>query len=289
MIRHAAAVIIAVGLSQTLVHAQSAVFTVGAQPAEVYMSPSTGSPVVGTARVGAVLEVKRELGSWVAVPWSEARDGEAFVHRSRGSLTRRAIPSDSPAASVSTAPIVERQAASDVSRVDQNIGQQRSPLPPVYVTPPHVIGLGLRMGGVWPGGFGASGRMWSRDLGFQLSISRQTLTNPLGAERLTSVRIDPSVLYHVPDQVGDYVWVRPYVGSGVSLYRHTLHSGTSILPLPSDDGVAVQGFGGAEMTFAGAPAVAVSVDLGYRWTKTSVPGFDLTGPTLSLSGHWYVK
>lgn len=289
MIRHAAAVVIAVGLSQTMVHAQSAVFTVGAQPAELYMSPSTGSPVVGTARVGAVLEVKRELGSWVAVQWPGGRDSEAFVHLSRGSVTRRAIPSDVPAASVSSAPALERQSAPEPSQADQNIGPQRSPLPPVYVIPPHVIGLGLRMGGVWPGGFGASGRMWSKALGFQLSISRQTMTNPLGAERLTSVRIDPSVLYHVPDQVGDYVWVRPYVGSGVSLYRHTLHSGTSILPLPSDDGVAVQGFGGAELTFAGAPAVAVSVDLGYRWTTTAVPGFDLTGPTLSLSGHWYLK
>jgi hypothetical protein len=289
MIRLAAAVVIAVGLSQTLVHAQSAVFTVGAEPAEVYMSPSNGSPVIGTARVGSVLDVRRELGSWVAIPWPGARDGEAFVHQSRGSLTRRAIPSGSSAANVSTAPVVERQTSPEPSRAEQNVGQPRSPLPPVYVTPPHVIGLGLRMGGVWPGGFGASGRMWSNALGFQLSLSRQTLTNPLGAERLTSVRIDPSVLYHVPDQVGDYVWVRPYVGSGVSLYRHTLHSGTSILPLPSDDGVAVQGFGGAEMTFAGAPAVAVSVDLGYRWSHTSVPGFDLTGPTLSLSGHWYLK
>jgi len=289
MSRLAAAVVIAVGLSQTLVHAQSAVFTVGAEPAEVYMSPSTGSAVVGAARVGAVLEVKRELGSWIAIAWSGARDGEAFVHLSRGSLTRRAVPSDRAAASVSTAPVVERQAASEPSRADQNIGQQRSPLPPVYVTPPHVIGLGLRMGGLWPGGFGASGRMWHDALGLQLSISRQAMTNPLGTERLTSVRIDPSVLYHVPDQVGDYLWVRPYVGSGVSLYRHTLHSGTSILPLPSDDGVSVQGFGGAEMTFAGAPAVAVSVDLGYRWNKTSVPGFDLTGPTLSFAGHWYVK
>src|SRR5262245_1087959 len=155
MIRLGAAVVIAVGLSPTLVHAQSAVFTVGAEPADVYMSPSNASPVVGTARVGTVLEVKRELGSWVAIPWAGARDGEAFVHSSRGSLTRRAIPSDSAAANVSTAPVVERQAVSEPSRADQNIGAQRSPLPPVYVTPPHVIGLGLRMGGLWPGGFGA--------------------------------------------------------------------------------------------------------------------------------------
>jgi hypothetical protein len=288
MIRLAAAVVIAVGLSQTLVHAQSAVFTVGAEPAEVHMSPSTASPVVGTARVGAALEVKRELGSWIAISWPGARDGEAFVHVSRGSVARRAIPSDRAAANLSSAaPVVERQ-TSEPPRADGDVGQ-RSPLQPVYITPPHIVGLGLRMGGLWPGGVGASGRLWQKAVGFQVSVSHQTLTNPLGTQRLSSVRIDPSVLYHVPDRVGDYVWVRPYVGSGVSLYRHTLHSGTSIVPLPSDDGVAVQGFGGAEMTFAGMPAVALSVDLGYRWTRTSVPGFDLTGPTLSLSGHWYMK
>ena len=180
MIRLAAAVVIAVGLSQTLVHAQSAVFTVGAEPAEVHMSPSTASPVVGTARVGAAIEVRRELGSWIAIAWPGARDGEAFVHVSRGSVARRAIPSDRAAANLSSsAPVVERQTP-EAPRADGDIGRQRSPLPPVYVTPPHIVGLGLRMGGLWPGGIGASGRMWQKAVGFQVSVSHQTLTNPLG-------------------------------------------------------------------------------------------------------------
>ena len=66
------------------------------QAATVYRSPSTGSPVVGTAQRGTVLPVTRELGSWVRVSWPQGEDGTGYVHVSAGSLTVHVAPADKP-------------------------------------------------------------------------------------------------------------------------------------------------------------------------------------------------
>ena len=74
MIRRAAAVAVVALLSPSWLLAQSAVLIVNTTSANVYKSPSTGSLVIGHATRGAVLEVTRELGSWVKVSWPAAQD-----------------------------------------------------------------------------------------------------------------------------------------------------------------------------------------------------------------------
>ena len=162
---------------------------------------------------------------------------------------------------------------------------------PVFVTPAtHLIGLGAQVGGS-PVGFGATARAWSRDqFGAQLEISHSALTRVDAPGRVTSMQFEPSLLYRLPDRVTDYLWVRPYLGSGVSLRRQTLSSATpGAGPSVSDSTFGLQAFGGGELTFAGVSQFALSVDLGYHWVRTSFAGADLGGPGLSVSGHWYVK
>ena len=109
-------------------------------------------------------------------------------------------------------------------------------------------------------------------------------------ERVTSWQVEPSLLYSLSDRVTDYVWIRPYVGSGATLRHHSISGGTSDADSSvSDNGFGLQAFGGGEFTFAGAPQFAVSADLSYHWFSTPVAGFDLGGLGVSVSGHWYVK
>ena len=65
MIRHIAAAVVVVGLASSSLYAQSVVFTVNTASAAVHAGPSIATPVVGAARRGAVLDVTRQLGSWV--------------------------------------------------------------------------------------------------------------------------------------------------------------------------------------------------------------------------------
>jgi hypothetical protein len=158
----------------------------------------------------------------------------------------------------------------------------------VYVTPAtHVLGLGGRLGG--PSlGFGATARGWRRNrLGGQLDVSRYAQDSAETLDHVTSIQVEPSLLYSLPDRVTDYLWLRPYIGSGVTLSRHSVSSGT--MDSVSGNGFGLQAFGGGEMTFAGLPQFAVSADLSYHWFRTPVPGFDLGGLGFSLLGHWYLK
>src|SRR5688500_12288975 len=95
MIRHAAAVVAALLLVPAWAGAQIhpiQTFTVTEAMAPVHKSPSTGSPVIGTARRGAVLEVTRELGDWVKISWTPAPDAVGYVHLSAGSVGRGGVP-----------------------------------------------------------------------------------------------------------------------------------------------------------------------------------------------------
>jgi hypothetical protein len=162
---------------------------------------------------------------------------------------------------------------------------------PVYVTPAsHSLGVGGRVGS--PSfGLGASARAWRRDrFGMQLAVSRYALASTTaGSERQTTFQIEPSVLYSLRDRVTDYMWLRPYVGSGLGLRRQTAASAAPGALDSTSSGLGFQAFGGGEMTFAGAPQFAISADLTYRWLRTPTAGGALGGPAVSVSGHWYVK
>ena len=293
MIRLAAAVTVAVCLSPAWLCAQNTVLTVNTASADVYKSPSTGSPIIAHAPRGTVLAVTRELGSWVKVSWPGAQD-VGYVHMSMGSLGQ-GFPSEpsQPAGlpSARPAPAPASLTPVDVRAGRPAPGEPPAPMRPVFVTPAtHLIGLGGRVGGSTFGA-GATARAWSRDrLGAQLEMSRSALTSVATPGRVTSVQFEPSLLYRLPDSVTDYLWVRPYLGSGINLRRQTLSNAIpGAGPSVSENKLGLQAFGGGEFTFAGMPRFALSVDLGYHWVRTSFAGVDLGGPGVSVSGHWYVK
>jgi len=290
MIRLAAAVAVAVCLSPAWLCAQGTVMTVSAASADVYKSPSTGSPIVAHAPRGTVLAVTRELGSWVKVSWPGAED-VGYVHTSMGSLGHPfPVESREPAGLPSAQPAPE---PASITPVAVALGQPAPPAPmrPVFVTPAtHLIGVGGSVGGS-TFGFGATARAWSRgQFGAQFELSRSVLTEVQALRHASSIQFEPSLLYRLPDHVADYLWVRPYLGSGVSLRRETLSSAIPGAGLSvSEQTFGLQAFGGGELTFAAVPRFALSVDLGYHWVRSSFANADLGGPGVSLSGHWYVK
>jgi len=151
----------------------------------------------------------------------------------------------------------------------------------------HSLGLGGRMGGS-PFGVAASARAWRTNrLGAQFNVSRYSMTDLTGTQRVTSVQFEPSVLYALQDRVADYYWLRPYVGAGANFGRHSLAVDTS--SSVSDDRSGLQAFGGTEMAFAAIPKFAVSADVSYHWSRAPFAGHDFNGLGFAVSGHWYVK
>jgi hypothetical protein len=292
MVRHAAAAVALVfTLSPSWLSAQSTTFTVTIDSVDVHKAPSTGSAVVGRAPRGRVLPVERELGSWVKVSWPDAEGGAGYVNVSWGKLGMRTGAADPARAVDSSSPRPAPQAAAaPVSPAEPSPAvERRAALRPAYAPPAsHLFGLGARMGSS-PTGFGAAARAWSRGrFGMQVDASRYAMTS-VSSTQLTSLEIAPSVVFALPDSVGDYLWVRPYIGSGVLIRRQSLNSGVPSTASTTSNGLGWQAFGGGEVTFAGAPQFAVSVDVGYRRLNTPVDGFELGGVGLSLSAHWYVK
>ena len=291
MIRKASIITIAVALIPTFAFAQGAQFTVSVQSAAVRKAPSTGSPVVGQAARGAVLEVTRDIGSWVKVAWPDAPDGVGYVHVSMGTIAQRASREERLATAFASLPPPETAAP-------ESAALQASPQPvagqltgAVYVPPPtHMVGFGGQMSGATPA-FGFTSRVWSRSrIGLQLDLSQSTLKSSSTAERVRSTAFVPSVVYSLPDYVGSSLWLRPYVGSGVAMMRSKLTSGTpEVSAAISKSGVAVRAFGGAEATIPNMPRFAISADAGYEWADEPFAGFDLGGPIFTISGHWYLK
>jgi hypothetical protein len=289
MIRLAAAVGVALCVSQVTLHAQAPVFTVQAVSADVYKAPSTGSAVIGHATRGTALPVTRELGSWVKVSWPRAEDGVGYVHVSMGSLGQ-----SETGRSVAAARSPMSEAASSNSAVVRGPAAtpQGSPTPVVYMQAPgHLVGFGGRVGGSNVG-FGASARAWSRDrkFGAQFDLTRVAMAGLAPTERVTSMQFEPGVLYTLADHVADYIWVRPYAGSGLTIGRRSLSSTIpGAAPIASQSHVGVQAFGGTELTFASVPQFALSVDVAYRWGTMEFAGIDLGRVGLSVAGRWYVK
>jgi hypothetical protein len=316
MIRHAAAVAVVLCVSPSFVPglcAQSPEFTIGSEPAEVHKSPSTGSPVIGRAPRGSVLPVTRELGSWVRISWPAGDDGMGYVHVSTGSMAHSSLPvSRQTAAAPPPAPIAQRApiaarpaqtprpaqaprpapeppAPTPAGVQGQRTGVLAPPSPVRSVSIPHLVGLGGLMGGS-PFGFGASARASvGGRFRVQLEASRYAATSAAVQQRLTSVQFAPSLLYFLPDKVTDYVWMRPYVGGGMTMYHSTLSGTSAAGSSVSDNTLGRQAFGGVEVALAGAPRFTLSADFGYRWRQTPFDGFELGGRKLSVSGHWYVK
>ena len=290
MVRRIAAVVLALTLSPTLARAQDAALTVTVQSADVHKGPSTVTPVIGHVSRGTVLPVSRNLGSWVKVAWPDAPEGVAYVHVTMG----RVGPSTGVAPGANTTPRTSSAPASATS----------APAPTMTTNPPvsrmavsgeigdapitHFFGVGGLVGSRHS--FGATARAWRSDhLGIQLAVARDAMTSDVAAGRVTSIRLEPGVVYALFDHVSDYFWVRPYVGSVLSFRHQTLKVLAPAAMEVSDNGVGFRVFGGSELTFAGAPRFGLSAELGYRRFPTLFPEFEPNRLSVSIAGHWYIK
>ena len=117
MIRQAAAIVVALCLSASPLHAQNAVntqkLTVSEASAAVHKTPSMGSPVIGNAPRGTELVVTREVGDWVKVAWPSAADGVGYVRASsvaRGTAAAPAVAAAPAAAKAAPVPATAKVA-----------------------------------------------------------------------------------------------------------------------------------------------------------------------------------
>ena len=306
MTRWVAAVAVALCLSPSWLGAQTTIFTVSVASAGVRQAPTTGSPVVGYKAKGDVLDVRRNLGSWIEVAWPTAATGVAYVSATMGTIGQSAPPerrpmtiaeymsTSAPPPAAGPTPTGATCACADATAASAQGARSSSVAPSIqqgttYVAPTHFVGFGGLYGGATQSA-GATGRAWSRRrFGGQVEISREARTNA-AAERLTSQQIASSVLYALPSRVSDYLWFRPYVGGGTTFYRTTRPTTTPALGETStDNGLGVQIFGGGELTFAAIPRFALSADLGYRKWPGSFAGFEPRRLGLKVSGHWFVR
>jgi hypothetical protein len=124
----------------------------------------------------------------------------------------------------------------------------------------------------------------------QLGFTRDVTTGDPAAGRVSTVRVEPGVVYALRDRMSDYVWVRPYVGSAVTFDRQTWSGvAPAATPTVSDSGVGYRLFAGSELTFASLPRLGVSLDLGYGRSPAPFPGFEVHRLSVSMAGHWYVR
>lgn len=288
MIRRASAVAIALVLNVTPLFGQGAdvpvaALTVKAASADVHKFPSMASAVIGKARAGTVLDVRRNLGSWVEVPWPNTEGGVAFLHVNTGTIARRSTSAAVSEVQAAVAQIREVEAAcmaagDSSARVQSAASRTTASDRATYVSlPPRRIGVGASMNSSTVR-FGVTARTWwDNRLGVQFYASRPQIESADG-QSIPATQFAPSILYSLPDGVTNSVWLRPYVGAGPRLYRANLETG-----------LGYEAFGGVEATLAPMPQFAISADLGYRWSRPSLTGFQPRQIGFSLSGHWYVK
>ena len=139
--------------------------------------------------------------------------------------------------------------------------------------------------------WGATTRVWrNKHLGFQVGVTRDAMTSDTATGRVTTMQVEPGVVYALFDRVRDYVWVRPYVGSAVSVRHQTLkEEGPAPMEPASDNGVGFRMFGGSELTFATVTQLGLSAEFGYQKLPTAFPGFEPDRFSFSILGHWYIK
>jgi hypothetical protein len=282
MMRHIAALAVAALLSPAWLCAQTAELTVNLPSVFVYKSPTVASLVIGQAPRGSVLQVTREVGDWVKIAWPDDKDGVGYVRLAAGTLAGHPAPLAPVTVAAPPVPEITTQAQRTVPGL---AGRSQ------YVAQPtHVVGIGALMTGARMG-FGVTARAWSQKrIGVQLEASRYASTDVAAPDNLTSTRFAPAVLYALPDRVSDYVWLRPYVGAGLSFRKQTLKGiGPNSIAIASRSESGARVLGGAEMTFSSVPHFALSADAGYEWPKSILAGVDMGGPMFEISAHWYVK
>ena len=285
MLRRATAVVFMLILTPELVRAQE-VLRVNVPSADVHKGPSVVTPVIGQAARGTALTVSQNLGSWVKVPWPAAPDGVGYVHVTMGQFVSA---TGQPIAGVSS----RSSTTGSGSRFPQMpprvpAGNQIAPRDQASLRPSHVLGLGGLVAS--PRGFGVTARVWgNKRVAIPFGFTRDTLTNAVSTDRVTSTRVEWGVLYSPVDPLTDYVWFHPYVGSTMSYGHQTLRVAAPDLDVSSDNGVGYRFFGGSEFTFASVPQIGVSLEVGYRKYPTPFAGFETKPVSLSLAGHWYVK
>ena len=289
MIRRAAALILALTLNPALLRAQDTVLTVNVPSADVYKGPTTVTPVIGHVSRGTVLPISRNLGSWAKVAWPDAPEGVGYVHVTMGRLgppsADAPVRNVSPAVSSTSAPVT----ATIPLRGRTSVGEQVVPRGQLNTPASHIFGVGGLVGSM--SNVGATARAWRYNrLGIQVGFTRDAMTSAGGAGRVTSMQFEPGVVYGLFDRVSDYVWIRPYVGSAVSVRHQTLSIAAPVaLESTADNGVGFRVFAGSELTFASIPRFGLSADLGYRRFPTSFPGFEADPLSVSISGHWYIR
>jgi hypothetical protein len=292
MLRRATAVVFLLVLTPALVRAQETMLKVSVQSADVHKGPSVVTPVIGQAPRGTALTVSQNLGSWVKVPWPAGPDGVGYVHVTTGqfvSADGQPLTGVPPSWSSTSSPAASTFPQMPPSAPGPAGNQMRPRDQGSVMRPSHVLGLGGLVAS--PRGFGVTARVWAnRHIAIPLAYTRDTLTNDLAADRVTSTRLEWGLIYSPVDHLSDYVWFRPYVGSVASYGHQTMHvGGPAGLEVASDNGVGYRIFGGSELTFASVPWVGVSFEVGYRRFPTPFVDFETKPLSVSLAGHWYVK
>jgi hypothetical protein len=296
MVRRIGAIVVALALNPTLVRAQDAVFTVTAASADVHKGPSAVTPVIGHVSRGTVLPVARNLGSWARIAWPDAADGIGYLHvtmgrlgtANGGTLAANLTPrsSSASATAISAAPAAATTPPPPGQRAANERMAIRGELSDTPIT--HIFGIGAVVAS--RSSFGATTRAWHDDhLGLQLAVARDATAADAAAGRVTSLRVEPGVVYALFDRVTDYVWFRPYVGSVLSFQHQTLKFSGPAAESTTDNGTGFRVFGGSELTFAGAPRFGLSAEVGYRRFPTLFPGFDTDRLSLGIAGHWYLR
>ena len=301
MTRRLAAVVIVLTIFPAVLYAQDNVLTVTVQSADVYKSPSTAAPVVGHASKGTALPVLRNLGSWVQVTWVGVPEGVGYVHTTMGRLntptpsaptttTSQRAPSSLAPSSTSTSASPSSSAPAAVPLATQRTPGSTGVSPSGQGTPiSHIVGVGGMVGSMST--FGATARWWhDKHLGVQVGFTRDAMSSDTAAGRVTSMQIEPGVVYALFDRVPGYVWIRPYVGSALS-FRHQTWKDTAPVPMEpaSDNGVGYRVFGGSEFTFASVTQFGLSAEVGYRHVPTAFTGFEPDRMSVAVIGHWYFK
>src|SRR5262245_60166797 len=256
MVRRVAAVVFALAFQATLVpvaNAQSVALTIDVSSADVYAGPSNIYPVVGHASRGTAVPVTKNLGSWVKVAWPSAPEGVGYIHVTMGRLgpPKAAIaaaktpapaaqgpkpaaqPAPRPAtqaprtAAAAPAPRPAPVAAPVAPRAPAQGGTTNATTSTRVAPPSHIFGAGGSIGSM--SSYGASARIWQpgqrrSQLGLQLAFTRDSQTSAVDGSRVTATQFEPAVIFAPIDRVSDYIWFRPYVGSGVSFRSQTLEA-----------------------------------------------------------------
>lgn len=278
------AVAVGLVLSASPLHAQDNAFTVTVPSANIHAAPTTASRVISTAPQGSTFAVARELGSWVAVAAPEATDGIGYLHLSWGTLSNgNAVGAKSASTTLPTA-----TSTGETGHADPQPGNSTGPPGSRVYLPSHVVSAGGRIGIQALSGFAAVSRLWfARPLGAQLELGRATYTSA-GLLRMSVTDVGVSAITSFTDLANNAVWIRPYAGGGVGIFRSSLRSASGAA-VASDTSLGYQAFGGAEFTSANVPRLAVSADVRHVWARTPFGGFGNSGLGLGLAAHWYVK